>query len=374
METVQIYDLVNAVVKQSIGETALAVIDTSSLVAMGQVIINSTKNTENFVNTLVQRIGRTIISYRKYNNALSGIVFDNMEWGAIVQKIKVAMPDMAEDKSFDLVDGQSVDQWIVNKPKVKQTFFTSRTPYSCYITVQEWQLKEAFTNEASMGAFISAIYGEVQNKLELCLEDLGRLCIANFIGHTAGTTQQVHLVTEYKTASGKTTTNPYTDQNFLRFAVGRMNRYKKKLTSMSVQYNTQKEKRHTPIKMQKFAILDDFETALETEVLYAAFNKEYVETKSNIAIPYWQAEKTPDAITLSVLDQSEDGEITTKPFAQDKIVAFLFDRDALGCFRKEEAVLTTPVNARGRYTNTFWHEQQMWFNDTSENGIVFILD
>ena len=52
----------------------------------------------------------------------------------------------------------------------------------------------------------------------------------------------------------------------------------------------------------------------------------------------------------------------------------MFDHDAMGTFREEETVLTTPVNARAAYYNTFWHERPLWFNDMGENGIVFFLD
>ena len=32
------------------------------------------------------------------------------------------------------------------------------------------------------------------------------------------------------------------------------------------------------------------------------------------------------------------------------------------------------INAAGGYTNTFWHEKQLWFNDLSENFVMFTLN
>lgn len=46
------------------------------------------------------------------------------------------MPEATEDESYNLVDGESVDMYKVANPKVKQTFFTSRTPYQFYVTVK----------------------------------------------------------------------------------------------------------------------------------------------------------------------------------------------------------------------------------------------
>ena len=61
METNQIYELVNDVAQQTMGESALTASDTASLVAMGNAILSSSTNTEAFIDTLVQRIGKIIL-------------------------------------------------------------------------------------------------------------------------------------------------------------------------------------------------------------------------------------------------------------------------------------------------------------------------
>ena len=58
----------------------------------------------------------------------------------------------------------------------------------------------------------------------------------------------------------------------------------------------------------------------------------------------------------------------------ENIVAVLHDRDALGMFRDEEEVLTTPVNAAGLYYNTYYHARQIWFNSLDENFVFFTLN
>ena len=118
--------------------------------------------------------------------------------------------------------------------------------------------------------------------------------------------------------------------------------------------------------MQRFVYLVDFMTALETQVQYAAFHDQYVKTATGIAVPYWQSAQ--DASYIMVKDEDDQQKIMTN------IVAFVHDRDALGTYRKEEEALTTPVNAKGRYYNTFWHLDNLYFNDLSENGIVFTLN
>ena len=140
---------------------------------------------------------------------------------------------------------------------------------------------------------------------------------------------------------------------------------------MSTLYNDGTETRHSPDDTQRFVSLVDFQTALETQVQWAAFHDKYVKKQNGIEVPYWQAAKNPLNIDLIIEgDDPEQEESTTLT----NIVATIHDRDALGTYRKEVEVATTPLNARGLYTNQFWHMNDLYFNDVSENGIVFTLN
>ena len=374
MDTNQIYSIVNAVCQETMGESALVATDTASLVAMGNAILSSSTNTEAFIDTLVQRIGRTMISYRPYRSKLGLMAVSDMTMGAIMQKIKVKMPTAVEDVTTQLIDGQSIDQYIVSKPRATQKLFVKRTPYTFYITIQKKWLREAFVSESAMGSFIAAIYGEVENKLELSQENLARLCMANFMATISTNTNRViNLVTEYNAVatSPVTAASALYSEAFLRYALGRMNNISKKMETMSVLYNDGTETRHTPKGDQRFVSLVDFQTALETQVQWAAFHEEYVKKQNGIEVPYWQAAQSPMNINLVIEgDDPEQEESTTL----SNIVAFIHDRDALGTYRKEVEVATTPLNARGLYTNQFWHMNDLYFNDITENGIIFTLN
>lgn len=376
MNTDQIYELVNDVAQQTMGEAALTASDTASLVAMGNAILSSSTNTEAFIDTLVQRIGKTMISYRPYKSQLGLMSVSDMTMGAIMQKIKVKMPTAVEDVTTQLIDGQSIDQYIVSKPKATQKLFVKRTPYTFYVTIQKKWLREAFTSEVAMGSFISAIYGEIENALELSQENLARLCMANFMASISESTNRVvNLVTEYNTlvltSEQVTAANAMVNEAFLRYALGRMNNISKKMKTMSVLYNDGSETRHSPEGDQRFVSLVDFQTALETQVQWAAFHEQYVKKQNGIEVPYWQAAQSPMNINLVIEgDDPEQEESTTL----SNIVAFIHDRDALGTYRKEVEVATTPLNARGLYTNQFWHMNDLYFNDVSENGVIFTLN
>lgn len=366
METVQLYSILNDVTAQAIGTQSIQAVDTASFIAMGDSILNSGNNLEPWLSTLVQRIGRTIISFRAYQSQLQDLAYTDMEWGAIMQKIKVAMPTAIADVSVELTDGESIDHYIVAKPKAKQKLFVIRSPYTFMVTIQRRWLKEAFLSESAMESFIGAIFGELQNAMAVGQESLGRMCMANFIANTAAS-QRINLLTDFNTKYGQSLTadGALYNADFLRYAIGQMKYYSLRLTEMSTLYNKEGETRHTPIADQRFAIRSDFLVNMETQVEYAAFHDEYLDIGSHLRINFWQNAETPNDIIVTD-SEGQDVEV-------ENILGFIHDSNALGTYRKETDVLTTPVNARGAYYNTFYHVNDNRFNDMSENGLVFLV-
>ena len=380
MDTNQIYGFLNDIVSQGIGVDQLTVADEAGLIALGNSVLSSNSNTENFLNTLVQRIGRTIIRYRKYQNKLSGMILDDFEYGAIVQKIRVAMPEAEEDESFDLVDGQSVDHYKIAKPDARQKLFVTRTPYQYKITIQRKHLKEAFLSASGMSSFISAVFGEVRNAIDLGLERLARNAINNMIAESYGASAAapkqnvINLGTLYRAINANapvTAAELMNDSDFLRFAVSTMNTRIDMMQEMSVlnMADTSQDAlpTFTPKDRMHVYIMSQFKRRLETVVQYAAFNELLVDIAGNDTLTYLQAQQTPLAINVK---RASDGTAINV----DNIVGLAYDRDACGAYKWDEEVQTTPINAAGLYYNTYYHLQQLWFNDLSENFVVFTLN
>jgi hypothetical protein len=377
IEVNQIYDLCNQIFQQMTGRTDIEAVDSASLVAMGNEVSNLGKN-DLWLNTLARRIGLTIDSYRTYRNKFSDLYRTQVEWGALVQKLTVEMPDAVADDMYKVgqMNGQALDHYIINNPKAKQKIFDKETPYSFFITMQEKMLTEAFLNAGAMSSFVNQVFGKVQNKIEVVLEDLARVALVNMMCNLS-TKQEIKLVTLYNSRTGSAL-NPQTalfDPGFMCFAIGMMNNIASKLETMSVLFNADSYDRFTPKSEQRFYVLADFITQLETVVQYAAFGPQYVNKPVDIAVPYWQGVKEGEDVNDIAVISKVIGKVNSKVDKTiENVVAVLFDREAIGTFRQEEKVLTTPVNARGAYYNTFWHEKQMWFNDMSENAVIFTLN
>lgn len=370
MNTNQIYTIVNSAVNQAIGDGGITAIDTQSLISLGNVVLDSSTNTEAFLNTLAQRIGRTIYRFRDYNNKFKDMLVSDMEWGAILQKIRVEMPVAEADQMYTLTDGQSIDHYVVAKPKAHQKLFVTRTPYQFKITIQRETLREAFLSAEAMGAFIALVFGEVRNAIELSLESLGRLTLAAAISEAGQVTQTINLVSDYNhdTGSQLTADTALYNADFLRYAIYRINNIIDMIQDMSVQYCDGILPTFTNKENMKIRVLSAFQRRLETVVEYAAFHEQFVDVDGAYStINYWQAEQTPSSIDIK---KPSDG----SAFQQSNIIAVVHDRDAFGIYQIDETVLTSPVNAAGAYYNQYWHEKQGRFVDTSENMVVFTLN
>lgn len=370
MTTEQIYTLVNEVNSEAFGQNSISVVDTSSLISLGNTVLSSSTNTEAFLNTLAQRIGRTILRFRDYRNKLGDMVLNDFEYGAILQKIKVIMPQAEEDQMYDLTDGQAIDHYVVAKPQVDQKLFVTRTPYQFHITIQRETLKEAFLSESAMGSFIGIVFGEVRNAIEVSLENLGRVTLATAIAETSGTSRIRNLVTEYNTLAGTSLTaaTALLNEAFLRYAIREINSVVDAMQDMSVLYNDGSFETFTPKEDMRVKIVSKFQRALETAVEYAAFHDQFVRPDVDYTtLNYWQSAQSPYEVQIT--RPSDQTDVTV-----ENVVTLIHDRDAMGVYKIDEDVLTTPVNAAGAYYNTYWHEKQLRFIDLSENFVVFTLN
>lgn len=369
MTTEQIYTLVNDVSAQAFGSAAVTVLDVQGLISLGNTVLSSTNNTEEFLNVLAQRIGKTIISFRMYTNKLSDLVLDSFQWGAILQKIRFELPQAESDESYGLTNGSSVDHYKINKMGTTQKLFVTRTPYQFHITIPRYQLREAFLSEDAMGAFLSAMFGQVRNMIETTLENLGRLTLAAGVSEVPAGARAVNLVTDFNNDNGTTltATSCLYDSAFLRYAIRRIKEYMDNFTDMSSLYNDGTIETFTPYEEQRLRIVSKLERCLETVVEWAAFNEEYVKLTGFTKLNFWQGEQSPLEINVNRPSDGTAVNVTN-------LVAILHDREALGVYQEFEDILTTPVNAAGAYYNQYWHRKDGRMLDKSENLVYFTLN
>lgn len=380
----QIYSIVNEVASQAMGSTSIEVVDNAGLIALGNTVLGSDATKNNFINALTDRIGRTIVSFRAYHSHFPDFERDSIEWGNILQKLKIGMPDAEEDQSYNLTDGSSVDQYKINKAKVNQLLFTTETPWQTHITVHLDELEKAFIDSSAMGAFISGMFGEVQNRIELAMENLSMDCVNNYMAElikrkTTKASRVINLVSEYKEMTGVDhTTNPISaldDEEFLKYVVRRINSISSTMEYMTNGLyndvvgdgNNIPCSRHTPKSEQKLMLFIEMVNSLKTNINSKAFNMEQVAIDIPFTtVPFWQSIETPAEINIKPASGGT-------AISETLIMGIMYDREAMGTYKKKYNSITSPINAAGQYYNVFYHMITMYFNDLTENAVVFLL-
>ena len=373
----QIYTLVNETAKESMGEKAIAVKDVSSLIALGDSILSSASDTENFLNTLVDRIARTVFSVRRYETDTEGMVRHPFEFGCIVQKIYVDMPEAKQNNSWEIgKEGYTPVFAPVIKPTAKQKLFKGITTWEVDVTIPDYMLRTAFLNETSMATFIDAIFTAMDNMITLALENNANLTRASFIarkikgGKPCGA---INLLHEYNTLTSASLTveSAMMNAEFLAWASRAINLWVKRMSKMSVLFNEEGYKRHTPKDKIVVNLLQDFTSACDTFLGANTFHDELVKLPMYDSVAYWQgAGESFDFDDTSAINIKIDESNT---ITKKGIIGIVYDYEAMGVTLNERRS-TSERNNHDEYTNYYNKANIGYFNDMSENGIVFYLE
>lgn len=379
MSTVnQIFNIINDTAKQTFGETAITVVDTSTLVALGNEVLKSDENTENFTNTLVDRIGRTIFSTRAYttDNA-EGMVREPFEYGCILQKIYVDLPEAKENMSWEIGRSDYTPSFApVIKPTLKQKLFNKQTTWEIDVTIPDFMFRTAFTNPTEMAVLIDAIFTAMENMMQVALENNKNLTRANFIArkiHGGKPCGAINLLHEYNTLTKQTLTvdTCMRDLGFLKWSTQQINLWAKRLGKMSTLFNDDGYKRFTPQYDLIVNVLQDYDSAINSYLQSDTYHNEMTKIASSYStVPYWQGSGENYSFeNTSKIDVKIDAETTV---SETGILAVMYDRDAMGVTITERRG-ATQRNNKDEYTDYFNKATYGYFNDLSENGIVFYV-
>lgn len=389
MQVKQIYELLNSVTKEVLGNTELVNEDLTGLVDLGTEVFN--KNAvDNYVKSLVNHIGKVIFVNRPYSGKIPSVLMDSWEFGSVLEKINADIPEAEENKTWDLVDGQSYSQDVFHKPVVTAKFFNSKVTFEVPVSITERQVKESFSNSEQLNAFLSMIYNAVEKAITIKTDALIMRTINNMIGETliadatafggadsedytsASTARCVNLLKLYNTQKGTTLAadKAITDPDFIKFASYTIGLYSDRLASISSVFNIGGKARFTPKENLHIVLLSDFEKAAKTYLYADSYNKDQVLLPNAETIPFWQGSgKKYDFDSVSHINIKETNGTSVEISG---VLGVMFDRDALGVCNLDRRV-TTNYNAKAEFFNNYYKFDAGYFNDTNENFVVFFV-
>lgn len=383
MEVKQIYDIVNSATQEILGESVLLKEDLSNIVDIGTEVFNAS-SVDNYVKSLVNHIGRVVFVNRKYSGRAPSVLMDSWEYGSVLQKITMELPEATEDESWELVDQSSYDPNVFTKPKVSTKFFNKRTTFEIPMSITEMQVKESFSSAEQLNGFVSMIYNAIDKSMTVKTDALIMRTINNMIAETVfaeygaaninskSTVKAVNLLYLYNQEYGKSLTaaKALKDPEFIRYAAYIIGMTASRLGTISTLFNIGGKDRFTPSDMLHIVMLADFKKSADVFLQSTTFNEEYTKLPNAEVVPYWQGSGTgydfTDTGKVYVKTASGHDETVTG------VLSVMFDRDALGVTNFNRRV-TTNYNPKAEFYNNWYKADAGYFNDLNENFVVFFV-
>ena len=414
------HTLMNALVEQATGAQSITVVDTSTFVSAGELVMST--GLENVYNALSILVGRTYAAVRPYDanlqliNAINSGVYTN-RFRKISYYSKPAQPSgwfntqLFTNLKDGFTAGQNPDaqgnaqstksQYEISGGVPLEVNFGGSSTWQESLTIFENQLKVAFRSEDEFMAFWTGLITQKDNDIEMTKEAFNRMTLLNHMAARVDFANQslipggaVNLTAAFNARFGTAYTSAQLRTtyltDFLAFFVSVV-----KTSSLQMRKNTlnyhwtptlvrdgvtyDQLNRHTPANNQRLLLYSPLFVEAESMVFPEVFHENYLKMENYEGVLFWQAED-PDFVnnpkldvTPAVTDPSTGLQTAGNRIQLDYVVGMLYDEDALMVDYQLETVNTSPLESRKGYRTQWYTFAKNAISDLTENGIVFYM-
>lgn len=320
-----------------------------SIRRIGEIIMQYTPLQNEFLNALVNRIARVIITSKMYSNPLSMFKKGLIDFGETIEEIFV---NIANPHQYDVEESES-KVFAREIPDVRAAFHTLNYKKFYKQTIQNKDLNQAFLSWDGITDLISKIVDAM---------------------YTAANYDEF-VTTKYMLAKaildGRLSAITV-DANDAKSAVTKIKGVSNALTFMSNNYNAAGVQTFTDKNDQYLLVNSQFDSEIDVEVLASAFNMSKAEFMGHrILIDGFG---TLDVARLNALfkddpNYKEPSEDTLK--ALNAIPAVLVDKNFFMIFDNMYE-FTENYNGQGLYWNYFYHTWKTFSMSPFANALVFV--
>ena len=389
MTITQIYELMNNVTGEILGESNIIAEDLSNVVDVGTQIFNAS-DVDAYVKSLVNHIGKVIFVNRPYSGAVPSVLMDAWEFGSVLEKISADLPEATENESWELEDRTSYDPNVFYKPTVSAKFFNKRVTFEIDMSFTELQVKQSFSSAEQLNGFLSMLYANVDKAMTIRVDGLIMRTINYMI---AATVKDDYAAANINSKSGVKAINllylynqrfnsgdddtpldasdALTTPEFIRFAAFTMGLYANRMSRITKLFNIGDKERFTPRDYLHVVLLNDFAQAANAYLQSDTYHDEFTRLPDAEVVPYWQGSGTGYAFNdvSKIYVQLDENE---SPVQITGVLGIMFDRDALGVTNQDRRV-TTNYNPKAEFYNNFYKFDCGCFVDPSEQAVVFFV-
>lgn len=352
--------------------------DLSNFIDVGRKIEETedwSTNFDKYIGKLIDRIGKTIVVDKTYESSGPDLAVDAIEYGAIIQKVRVKDIDFEDNEAWDLHAGQSYDYFTFKPVELSEDFFSGKTTFNLEWSWASKQLKSAVTNLQTLMSIYAAIENRIKTKAKIATDGMKmRLVNGGNAENIALGKNVVNFTAEFIKNTG--VTNVHSDvalsnREYLRNMVVTLKKYNKFMGMPTKLFNLKEELNWTQKDLMMVSLID-VEAALEAYLESDTFHNEFVKFDGYSNVPAWQG--ITDGLDF---DLRSSINVTTpeskKDVAYSGIVFTMFDKTGKVVWNEEPEQDVAPRNPKGKFVNYFYSYDCNYMLDTAENCITFVI-
>ena len=308
---------------------AIPVANGDNVREVGRLIMSDQNYTNEFIMSLINRIGRTIITSKSFNNPLKKYKMGLLEMGEVVQEIFV---NSVEERVYSMYDAEK-NVFKVAIPDIRACYYAIDSQKVYKATINESMLAQAFLSRNGLTDLVS----KIMERMELQDEDYEFKVMQNCIKEAGAKGQLYPIVL---------TTAPTSEAGAKELVKNARAMYSK-MKYPETKYNYAGVKTLSSADDIMLIIDSDMEAQLDVDVLAKAFNMEKTEFLGHLTV----IPKMPIANCYAIMCDKNwwkvwDNKITTQSI----------------------------YNTEGLYYNITYHHWATYHYSPFENAVIFTTD
>ena len=374
--------------------------DLSNFVEVGRKIEATTewgKHFDNYWGTIIDRIGRTMVVNKDYVSQAPKLDVSGSEYGSILQKIRVGVPDFQENPAWSLVKnkGEEFNYTTYNPVELRATYWNSKLSYLMQWSWAIKQLKESITNRSVLDEIFAAIENKIRVKMTVENDALKMRLVNNINGVNISLGRQINVLYNFmqdcnlagimESNSDISAATALQSHEFLRYLQMTLKKHRKYIGQASVLCNSEGEFNWTQGDRLRMVAIEDVDSALQSYLASDTYHNEFVSFDGYTSVAAWQGLlpgfRFEDRSTIMcqpvVGEYDPDDEKTAgnllPPINFSGVIFTMFDRDGAVIWNEEPETDVAPFNPVGKFYNYFFTFDCSYLQDLAENSFTFVI-
>lgn len=376
----QIYQLLNAITNESVGGTAITVKDTSSFISLGNMVLSSDDNVDEFYKKMPDVIGRITTHYQAIRRRTRGIERTPIDFGIAI--LEYSRHSVARAKENGSWTEQTNPFAVMTKDDTdfELNIYSVISGWQLNKITYDYQLRTAFHNESEMANFLGMIFQDMYDGMTKAQNDVDALCectamAQSLMATTASTPKQTafNLYTAYKAEYPDTTLtadNCRKDMNFLKFAGSFIRNKLKDASELTNLFNVNGAEVELGESDYKIHMLSQFASDMAYYLEADTYHKELVALPEYEEIVAWQGMGVNGSFDEKSTISVTNGDINV---TQSGIVCHIFSSGRM--FTMIDRIRTKSLyNPNNELTNWYHKADIGMAIRPNDIGMVFYID